>query len=59
MLVRSSVLRQTLQVSLRLLMEMNRLSNSLVSEALSSSYLSIDKSRRVCGVETEISIRQG
>lgn len=38
---------------------MNWLSNSLVSKALGSSNLSIEESRRVCWVKTQISVCQG
>ena len=57
-LVCSSVLCETFQISLRLLMEMNWLGDSLISQTLSSSDLGIDKSGRVCRVETKISVGQ-
>lgn len=58
-LVRCTMFCESFQVALWLLMEMNWLSDSLISHALSPTDLSIDKSGRVCGVETKIPIGQG
>ena len=57
-LVRCSMFCESLQVTLWLLVEMNWLCDSLISHTLSPSDLTIDKSSRVCWVETEISISQ-